>query len=493
VDAGTLHSIVEQTRRSALSDDDRELLGAAIDTLATVTSELEQKGVSIRRLRSLLFGASTEKTRKVLAGLSAERQDGLQDAHGVASGESAGPQGASTNERKKGKSRRKGHGRNGSDKLRTAERVLIKHDSLGHGDRCPGCERGNLYTQSQAKKLVRIRAMAPITAAVYECERLRCGACGQILTATPPADIGAAKYDESVPSMIALLKYGCGLPFYRIAKLQQNLGIPLPATTQWDLVHQASGTLVPVWEELCRQAADGEVIHNDDTTMRILGFDAGGQFDPVSDGERSQRRGVYTSGIVSKAAGHQIALFFTGLRHAGENLASLLARREAGRPPPIQMCDALSHNTAGDFTTIVANCIAHARRKFVDVAVNFPDECRHVLEELGYVYEIDAHARAMGAEQRLAYHQAHSGPRMEKLQAWLHEQFDDKRVEPNSGAGEAIKYMIKHWEKLTLFLREPGAPLDNNLCERALRRRSFTAKMRYSTRPKTERGSATSI
>lgn len=468
VDVTALKTIVARTAIGPLTQDDRALLGAAVETLAEVTAELEQQGVSIRRLRHLLFGASTEKTDKVLAGRAGQAES---DEDG-----GAGAAGATREDRGRGgpteRTPRQGHGRNGTDTLRAAERIVIPHDALRHGDRCPGCGRGNLYAQAQAKKLVRIRAMAPITAAVYACERLRCGACGAITTATPPADIGSAKYDESVPSMIALLKYGCGLPFYRIAQLQKNLGIPLPATTQWDLVHRASDALVPVWEELCRQAAAGEVLHNDDTTMRILGFAAGRHFDPVSDGDRTERRGVYTSGIISQAAGHQIALFFTGRRHAGDNLADLLARRDTDRRPPIQMCDALSHNTAGDFTTIVANCIAHARRKFVDVAVHFPAQCRYVLEELKHVYTVDAQTRAqdMSAAQRLAYHHAESGPRMKTLERWLHEQLDHHQVEPSSGAGEAITYMIKHWKELTLFLREPGAPLDNNICERALKK-----------------------
>ena len=349
--------------------------------------------------------------------------------------------------------------------------MVIAHGALRHGDRCPGCQRGNLSAQAQPKQLVRIRAVAPITATVYECERLRCGTCGEIVTAQPPPAIGEAKYDESVAALIALLKYGCGLPFYRIAKLQRNLGIPVPATTQWELVHRAAEALGGVLEALCGAAAGGEVVHNDDTTMTILGFDPAASFDPVSDGERAARRGVYTSGIVAQAGGQQIALFFTGRRHAGENLARLLARREQDRPPPIQMCDGLAHNTAGAFETLVANCLAHARRKFVDVAVDFPHECRHVIEELREIYRVDADTgrAGMSAEERLACHQRQSGPRMAALKTWLDGQLAERRVEPNSGAGEAIRYMLRHWERLTLFLREPGAPLDNNICERALK------------------------
>ena len=70
--------------------------------------------------------------------------------------------------------------------------------------------------------------------------------------------------------MIALLKYGSGLPFNRLQGLQGNLGIPLPASTQWDMVHATARKLASVYEELIRQAAQGEVLHNDDTTMKIL-------------------------------------------------------------------------------------------------------------------------------------------------------------------------------------------------------------------------------
>ncbi len=59
---------------------------------------------------------------------------------------------------------------------------------------------------------------------------------------------------------------------------------------------------------------------------------------------------------------------------------------------------------------------------------------------------------------------------MEKLHAWLQTQFDESKEEPNSGLGEAIRYLLKHWERLTLFLRQAGAPLDNNIAERGLKK-----------------------
>ncbi len=191
--------------------------------------------------------------------------------------------------------------------------------------------------------------------------------------------------------------------------------------------------------------------------------------------EFGDRTGVFTSSIVSTGEGRQIALFFTGRKHAGENLGEVLKWRAAERDPPIQMCDALSRNLPKlpeKLEIIVGHCLAHARRRFVEVTSNFPEECRFVLESLGEVYGNDARAQEQGLspEERLRFHQSQSGPVMDGLHAWLKVQFEERRVEPNSGLGEAISYLLKHWERLTLFLRQPGAPLDNNIAERGLKK-----------------------
>ena len=165
-------------------------------------------------------------------------------------------------------------------------------------------------------------------------------------------------------------------------------------------------------------------------------------------------------------------LFLSGRKHAGENLREVLLRRAKTLAAPIQMCDALTRNLPGELETIVAHCLAHGRRRFVEVADRFPEECRYVLESLAVIYHNDAVARErqLSPSARRHFHQAQSGPTMEALHAWLGRQFEERRVEPNSSLGTAISYMLKHWDRLTLFLRVPGAPLDNNVCERALKR-----------------------
>jgi transposase len=234
--------------------------------------------------------------------------------------------------------------------------------------------------------------------------------------------------------------------------------------------------LAPAFNELIRQAAQGDVLHNDDTTVKILELmGQRGRQDALANAEgeaADQRSGLFTSGVVALRDGHRVALFFSGRRHAGENLAQVLKHRAEELPPPIQMCDALSRNLPGELKTILANCLAHARRQFVDVYDRFPEQCRYLLESLAVVYRNDAVARErrLSPEARLQLHQQESQPKMQELHAWLTRQLEEKLAEPNSALGGAVRYMLRHWDKLTLFLRQAGAPLDNNVAERALKK-----------------------
>jgi transposase len=359
-----------------------------------------------------------------------------------------------------------GHGRNAAEAFSSAQKVDIAHQKLKHGDRCPECGKGNVYGQKEPKALVRVVGQAPLAATVYSLERLRCGACGQVFTAQEPEGVGPEKYDETAAAMIAQLKYGSGMPFRRLEQLERQLGIPLPAATRWEIVEEAAELLKPARDELIRQAAQGEVLHNDDTGMRVL---------MLKRPEGDERTGVFTSGIVSTGQGWKIALYFTGREHAGENIADVLKRRATALRAPIQMCDALSRNVPkqdAGVEILLANCLAHGRRQFVEVAANFPKECRYVLEMLGQVYGHDTEAReqALTPEQRLRFHQERSGPVMNQLHGWLEAQFAERKTEPNSGLGKAITYLLRHWRPLTLFLRQAGTPLDNNIVERALKR-----------------------
>jgi transposase len=484
VDSDRLEEVLHRAEQS-LDEKDAALIRAVFESYAYVTELVDDKNTSIRRLRQLLFGARTEKTEAVVGPTDGTPPPTISPNAAVGAESTVGEV---TTDDSDAAAVSKGHGRNGASAYRGAKRIDVPHPSLLAGDACPACGEGTVYDKAPGV-LVRITGQPPLAATVYQLQKLRCHLCGQVFTADAPVEAGQRKYDATSASMIGLLKYGSGLPFNRLEGLQGDLGVPLPASTQWEVVEAVAGNLAPVLDELIRQAAQGEVLHNDDTTVKILelmGARARQEALAGAEDNAEARRGLFTSGVVALRDGHRVALFFSGHRHAGENLAQVLKHRAEELPPPIQMCDALSRNLPGKLQTIVANCLAHARRRFVDVYDRFPEVCRHLLESLAEVYRNDAEAREreLSPEARLRFHQEASGPTMQALRDWLERQLGEKRTEPNSALGGAIGYTLKHWKELTLFLRQAGAPLDNNLCERALKKAILHRKnaLFYKTR-----------
>lgn len=484
VESDRLEELLRRVEQS-LDEDDSILIRRVFESYAYVSDLIEDKNTSIRRLRQLFLGKRTEKTAAVVGETAEDSSAPSQDAAAAAAGPDtgvrepalAGPESSAESNRSDGMAPSKGHGRNGADAYRGAERIAVQHPSLAAGDACPACRQGTVYEKAPGV-LVRIVGQPPLGATIYELQKLRCHLCGEVFTAPAPAEAGAQKYDATAGSMIGLLKYGSGLPFNRLDGLQGNLEVPLPASTQWDIVRAIAANLTPTFEELIRQAAQGEVLHNDDTTVKILELMAPGvRQDALSSpaGDASvadERTGLYTSGVVALRDGRRDALFFSGRWHAGENLAQVLKHRSEGLPPPIQMCDALSRNLPRELQTMLAHCLAHARRQFVDIFDRFPEPCRYLPETLAVVYRNDAIGRRdhLPPKDRLRFHQEQSEPTMRELHGWLTAPLGEKRTEPSSALGKAVGYMLRHWDRLTLFLRQPGAPLDNNLCERALKK-----------------------
>lgn len=474
-----LDALLKRAEEGNLLPDDMRLIVLILQTFRTVKHQLDHRKITLERLRRLLFGPSTESTTNVTgkAPQNTTNETGNDNAGSNPSPDS----GPNSDLESTAKRRAKGHGRNGADDFKAAERVPVSHPFLQAGDPCPACTTGTLYRVSQPGVTIRFVGQPPVQATIYELEKLRCQLCGTIFTAEEPAEAGDNKFDATTASIIGVLKYGGGFPFNRLQNLQANAGIPLPASTQWQIVRDATSCYLPVFEELLNQASAATLVHNDDTWVAILERMGKRAKEQVvlpaqspngASTEDQDRTGLFTTGIVAEIDGHRVVLFRSGIQHAGENLKDLFRRRDTDLPPPIQMCDALSRNYPKEFATIVANCLAHARRKFVDLHTTFSVECEQVLTAFREVYLHDAEAKRqlMSPEARLAHHQQRSVPVMEALRQWMTRQLDEKLVEPNSALGEAIAYLSKHWEKLTLFLRVPGAPLDNNICERVLKR-----------------------
>jgi len=230
-----LERLVERLRALGATEKDAELLEALVSSYAYVTDLIRDKQTTIGRLRQMLFGATSERSEVVLEG---QARAGTKEAV-VPEAKVPAP----------------GHGRNGAGAYTGARRVAVAHGALRPGSRCPSC-KGTLCAKAP-QALVRVTAAAPIQATVYEQERMRCNLCGEVFTAKAPDGVGEEKYDASVPAMIATLRYGSGLPHTRIAQLQEAAGVPLSASTQWDLLARAVPALEPVMAELVRQGGAG--------------------------------------------------------------------------------------------------------------------------------------------------------------------------------------------------------------------------------------------
>ena len=378
LDMDNLEEILRRVEAKELHADDYEKIRAVIESYVYLTHAVGDKNTTIRRLRQMLFGAKTEKTAAVVDGGKGRRA--RRRTPNPASSRCGNRRGSHTETESQASGEAPpgppGHGRNGADAYTGAEKIEVRHASLQPGDPCPKCEQGTLYDTGRPGVLVRLMGQAPVGATIYYLQKLRCNPCGALFTAKPPEGVDAEeKYDPTVGSMIALLKYGYGMPFHRQETLQGNLGIPLSDSTQWDIVSAQAERAEPVWQELVRQAAQGDIVHNDDTGVKILelmgervrqaaleNIDNSTVEDSAEDSAQRpslDRTGMFTTGIVATGDGHKIALFLSGRQHAGENLADVLRRRATELPPPIQMSDALSRNLPGELKTIVANCLAH--------------------------------------------------------------------------------------------------------------------------------------
>ena len=483
-------SLRERLGTARWREEDWAIVDRVLESYEQLLSILFEAQLTLTRLQTLLFGKRRRRRNRAASG-PPETPEGVADTRGEAvvgevcgdamtrraDAQSAAGMGALENEGKPSRSggHRPGSGRLGADAYASAEHVECHHEELAVGQRCPVCGQGRLYALPPGVE-IRIDGNALLSAIRYEVEKLRCSACGEVFTAPLPEEAREEKYSPRARAVLAVGRYYLGLPLYRMESYQTMLGVPVPDATQWDQIERVADSGYVVFAHLERLAAQGELIYQDDTSVRILSLieenhQAQAHAEAMGLARSEDRTGMYTTALVVKVGERIIALYYSGRAHAGENLKTLLTQRAANQEKPLVMSDALTSNEADEAMLIRCHCLAHGRRKFSELEDVFPDECTVVLEALRQVFDHEDKAaqQQLSAQERLAYHQVYSGPRMEGLKQWLAKQFDERLVEPNSSLGKAITYLVGHWDTLTRFLSVPGAPLDNNLVERALK------------------------
>lgn len=485
-----IDSLIERLRSSGISKDDADFFVGCTELSVWLPHALQEKDISINNLRRLLFGKGNSKKGGKNQGnkggkdgknnnesdqlaeksndvdVSSENSIPDNNINEPSGSDAASPdQSAQTsNVINMNAIKKPGHGRMGFAVYKNAQHITVAHNTYKAGDNCPEKCGGKLYPLAPGH-VTRIVGNPPITVNVYEVSKLRCSSCTMVFTADLPPGVSKEKYDYATKAQIAVQKYFMGSPFYRQQDYYAMLESPIADATQFELCEQVADAGYRVVGALEKIAANAELVHFDDTHAKILSVIAQNKAN-----EDQEPIGTHTTGIIAKTSDEKtIALFYTGTHHAGENLTALLQHRVDDKEKIVAMCDALAANMPKSLQAIICNCMGHGFRKFRDLLDYFPEICLHVMQELSRVYEFDEQTKDMSKLERLAFHREHSKPIMLKLHTYLKKQLADKLVEPNSSLGKVIKYMLKHWKRLRRFLTTPGAPIDNNIVERALK------------------------
>lgn len=453
VDQEQVEALIAKLRRGAVTVEEMTLVALCLEKLLEVSVLLKNRETTIQRLQKEIFGDTSEKTNKVFPGQGGKKARGKEDK------------------------KKKKHGK-GSVQNSKGKREFHAHPNLKPGDRCPECQ-GRLH-ELDPRLVLQIDAHSPFTEIVHQAQRLRCGSCQKIFNAPLPAEVEAGTTTAEANAMVVVQHYMNGTPFYRQEKFQEALGVKLTRTRQFDMSEHVFDCAIPVFEHLEQRSANTDLIFLDDTGMKILEegqhieAEKKAQANKVSTGRKSEpvRTGMGTTGFLTAVDGHDVALFFTGRKHAGEHLSQLLARRDPSLPPLGQMSDAAAKNfPAEPGQTVLFGCNTHARRNFVDAVSAHPIHSRFVIEQFRLVFKNEAHCleQTLTPEERLAYHQTHSREPMEEIRRYGADLVKNRRIEKTDALGKAFAYLENHWQKLTAFLEVPGAPLHNNVLERLLK------------------------
>lgn len=471
-----VEQLIDRLNTETLKKEDYPVLANLLKAIVWMNFSLQEKKLSIQRLRAV-FGIKTESAKNLAKFIEAQAGSDQSEEE---SGQKEDPK-----ESKKGSpKKKKGHGHRPASGYTEAKTTHIAHQLLKKGDTCPDCLKGRLFNLSPGS-VIRIVGQPWLQVEIYRPERLRCPVCGKIFTAALPKElVEGTRADGTAKAIVSLLKYRAGIPFYRQGQVNEILGTPISPSEIWEMTEDVANAVQPVYAAMCEYAAAAELIQNDDTKARILSVikDRAAR---KGTSEEDERTGTFTTGILAslEKLGIQIALFFTGVKHAGENLEDLLDKRPENLSAPIQQCDG-GHNVPETHDTHVSNCNAHCRRKFYELIESWP---KIVLKIIGWYSKVFCNEKDAPPDPllRLKWHQEKSGPIMKAMKSYCDDLIEKKEVEPNSSMGKAIAYLRNHWDNLTLFLRMPGVPLDNNATERMLKRAVLNRKNAYFYRNET--------
>ena len=327
---------------------------------------------------------------------------------------------------------------------------------------CPCCG-GALHVIGEDTSEMLDIVPAQLRVKVIRRPRYGCRACEEAVVQAPAPErpITGGMATEALLAHVLVAKYADFLPLYRQAQIFARQGIELDRSTLCDWVGRACWWLEPLWRLLRRHVMSSTRIFADDTRLPVLDPGRGrtktgclwgyaiddrpwGGEHPAGGGLPLRRgpQGRAPGRPLGRVPGHLQVDGYAGFK-------SLLT----GRPP-----DQIK----------LAFCWAHCRRGFYEIhqATGSP-LAEEALRRIGELYTIEAEIRGRPAEERRAVRQERSKPIVEALHAWLTVQLG--RVSGSSTLAEAIRYALRHWQGLVLFLEDGRLELDTNTIERAIR------------------------
>src|ERR1700760_2463633 len=300
--------------------------------------------------------------------------------------------------------------------------------------------------------------------------RYACRACDEAVVVAPaperPVDGGMPT--EALIAHIVVSKFADALPLHRQAQMLSRQGVTLDRSTLANWVGRACWWLQPFYELLLSTGLSATKLFADDTTLPVL--------DP---GRGRTKKGRLWRYAVDdrpwRGEGHPVAAYVYSedhrVTHPAEHLASFKG---------VLQVDGYNgfKRLAGDRTdasACLAYCWAHMRRGFYDFHVSTKSPlAAEALARIRALYAIEAEIRGHPAEHRQRVRQERSRPIVEALHAWLEDHLP--RVSGASDLALAIRYALRHWSGLVVFLDDGRVEMDSNIVERAIRPIPMTRK-----------------
>lgn len=347
--------------------------------------------------------------------------------------------------------------------------TLRERRELDPGDNCPDCG-GDLRVLGE--DVSELLDMIAAQLKVIEIVRIKksCRHCEKIVQQPAPSrPIPRGMAGPSLLAFILVSKFDDHVPLYRLNEIFARMGADIPDTTMVDWCGGAMKTLAPLLEKLETSIMASDVLHADDTPIRVL--DRSRRDKGLGKGVKKGRIWAYVrdqrpwAGTAPPGAVYQFAPDWKEehvLTHLGQTSGILQADGYKGYGK------LYATDPDGNSQFREAACWAHLRRDFHDIWTATKSEiAREALDRIGALYDIEREITGRSADLRKAVRQENSKPKVEAFRAWAERQLT--RIPGKGDLAKAFRYGLSRWRSFTLFLDDGRVAIDNNVAERALR------------------------